>query len=60
MFDATGSAVRTLVDAHREPGSYSEHWDGRAEDGSELPSGVYFYRLEAGEFVATRKMVLLR
>jgi len=55
-----GSLVRTLVDARREPGSYSEVWDGRAEDGAELPSGVYFYRLEAGEFVATRKMVLLR
>ncbi|KPJ58903.1 MAG: hypothetical protein AMJ46_13320 [Latescibacteria bacterium DG_63] len=60
VFDVRGSLVRTLVDAHREPGSYSELWDGRAEDGSELPSGVYFYRLEAGEFVATRKMVLLK
>ncbi|UCF79297.1 MAG: T9SS type A sorting domain-containing protein [Candidatus Eiseniibacteriota bacterium] len=60
VFDATGRPVRTLVDAHREPGSYSELWDGRAEDGRELPSGVYFYRLEAGDFVATRKMVLLK
>ncbi|KPJ58288.1 MAG: hypothetical protein AMJ46_14410 [Latescibacteria bacterium DG_63] len=60
VFDATGCLVRTLVDVHREPGSYSELWDGRAEDGRELPSGVYFYRLEAGDFVAMRKMVLLR
>jgi hypothetical protein len=60
VFDVTGSFVRTLVDAHREPGSHSEHWDGRAEDGRELPSGVYLYRLEAGEIVVTRKMVLLR
>ncbi|UCF77850.1 MAG: T9SS type A sorting domain-containing protein [Candidatus Eiseniibacteriota bacterium] len=60
VFDVTGSLVRTLVDAHREAGTYSKLWDGQAEDGRELPSGVYFYRLEAGDFVATRKMVLLR
>jgi hypothetical protein len=55
-----GKPVCTLVDAWREPGVYSEIWDGRADDGRALPSGVYFYRLEAGDFVATRKMVLLR
>ncbi|KPJ60588.1 MAG: hypothetical protein AMJ46_06245 [Latescibacteria bacterium DG_63] len=60
VFDVTGSLVRTLVDAHREPGSYSELWDGRADGGRQLPSGVYFYRLEAGDFLATRKMVQLR
>jgi hypothetical protein len=59
VFDVTGSVVRTLVDAWREPGVYSEVWDGMGEDGIALPSGVYFYRLEAGDFVATRKMVLL-
>ena len=66
VFDLSGSLVRTLVDAWRELGVYSEVWDGRGDDGKELPPGVYFYRLEtgdvleAGHFVATRKMVLLR
>jgi hypothetical protein len=60
VFDVTGSIVRTLFDAWREPGVYSESWDGRADDGRELPSGVYFYKFECGDFVATRKMVLLR
>jgi hypothetical protein len=60
IYDITGSLVRTLVDAHRRPGSYSEHWGGMAEDGRELPSGVYFYRLEAGDIVASKKAVLLR
>ena len=59
VFDLSGSLVRTVVHAWREPGVYSEIWDGRADDGRVLPSGVYFYRLEAGDFVVTRKMVLL-
>jgi len=60
VFDVNGSLVRTLVDGWREPGVYSEIWDGRDNTGKQLPSGVYFYRLEAGDFVATRKCVLLR
>jgi len=59
VFDVDGSLVRTLVDAWREPGVYSEVWDGKADDGTDLSSGVYFYRLAAGDFVATRKMVLI-
>jgi len=59
VYDIVGKPVRTLVDAWREPGVYSEVWDGRADDGRALPSGIYFYRLKAGDFVATRKMVLL-
>jgi hypothetical protein len=60
VFDASGSFVRALVDAWREPGAYSEVWNGRGDDGAVLPSGVYFYCLEAGRFVTTHKMVLLR
>ena len=60
VFDVLGTLVRTLVGGWREPGAYSEVWDGKRNDGNASPSGVYFYRLEAGDFVATRKMVLLR
>jgi flagellar hook assembly protein FlgD len=60
VFDVSGSLVRTLVDGRREPGVYSEFWDGRGDDDSALPSGVYFYSLEAGEFTAKHKMVLLK
>jgi hypothetical protein len=60
VFDVNGSQVCTLVDGWREPGAYSEIWEGRTDEGTDLPSGVYFYRLEAGKFVATKKMVLLK
>jgi hypothetical protein len=58
VFGVDGSSVRTLVEAWREPGVYSETWNGRDDSGGLLPSGVYFYRLKAGDFVASRKMVL--
>ena len=59
VFDVNGSIARTLADAWKEPGVYSEVWDGRRDDGTALPSGVYFYQLKADDFVATRKMVLI-
>jgi hypothetical protein len=60
VYDVSGRLVKGLVDGWREPGVYSEAWDGRDDAGKQLPSGVYFYRLEAGKFVATKKMVLLK
>jgi hypothetical protein len=60
IFDVAGTLVHRFVESRREPGVYSEIWDGRRGDGSALPSGVYFYRLQAGDFVATWKIVLLR
>jgi flagellar hook assembly protein FlgD len=41
-------------------GSYSIVWDGQNVAGGMLPSGVYFYRIKAGDFVETKKMVLLK
>jgi hypothetical protein len=60
IYDVAGRVLRTLVEGWREAGIYSEIWDGRGDDGIVLPSGVYFYSLKAGEFVATHKMVLLK
>ena len=60
IFDVAGRAVRTLVDGWRQPGVYSEVWDGKADDGSALPSDVYFCSLKTAESETTRKMILLR
>jgi len=57
VYDASGRAVRTLVDALLAPGSYQARWDGRDDAGRELPSGVYVYAFE-GERESGRKMVL--
>jgi hypothetical protein len=60
IYDAAGRLVRVLVGEHREAGAYEEIWNGCDSAGREVASGIYFYRLEAGAFVQTRKMVLLR
>ena len=60
VFDVTGRKLAVLVDRHEESGEKTICWDGRDERGHWLASGVYFYRLVAGDFVQTKKMVLLR
>ncbi len=60
VFNLAGKLVRTLADDRREAGTYQLWWDGRDSQGRDVPSGVYFYRLWAGEFTAMKKMVLLR
>jgi hypothetical protein len=60
IYDAAGRLVRELVNETRAAARYEEVWDGH--DGVErlVASGIYFYRLDAGSFTQTRKMILLR
>ena len=61
LFDLLGQKIATLVHGPREAGAYVSRWDGRDDDGRELASGVYLYRLQAGKgAVETRKLLLLR
>ena len=55
VFDALGKEVRTLVSERRPAGYYNAVFDG-----SDLPSGIYFYKLEVGEFIVTKKMIMLK
>jgi photosystem II stability/assembly factor-like uncharacterized protein len=55
VYDLLGREVAVLVDERKAPGSYSVEFDGTG-----LSSGIYFYRLQAGSFVETRKMVLVK
>jgi glucuronoarabinoxylan endo-1,4-beta-xylanase len=55
IFDMLGREVATLVNERKSPGTYEVMFDG-----SRLASGMYFYRLQAGNLVETKKLVLLR
>jgi hypothetical protein len=60
VYDVGGRLVRELTQGVQPAGSHLVTWDGRDSNGNRLPSGTYFYRLEAPEFEATRSMVLLK
>ena len=60
VYNAVGRLVRVLVDEPRPAARYEEVWDGRDAAGRQVASGMYFYRLDAGIFTDTRKMILLR
>lgn len=60
IYDVAGHVVRRLVEDRRAAQNYSVRWDGTTDRGAQVASGIYFYRLEAGSFSQTRKMVLLK
>lgn len=60
IFDVRGALVKTLVNDQRQKGNHRVTWTGDNNQGGYVASGVYFYRLTAGKFRATKKMVLLR
>lgn len=60
IYNISGQLVRVLFDEERPPGCYEILWDGRTEVGDLAPSGVYFYTMTAGNFKATRKMLVLK
>ena len=60
IFDVEGRLVRTLADEVRPAGQNSFFWSGDNDRGSQVASGVYFYRLDTLETSLTRKMTLLK
>ena len=60
IYNVLGQKVKTLVDARQAGGLYTVHWNGTDETGHPVPSGVYFYRIEAGRFSNSQKLLLMR
>ena len=65
IHDVRGISVRELTLGHQPAGVYESraraaYWDGRNESGEPVASGVYFYTLTAGEFTATRKLLIIK
>lgn len=60
IYDLLGRKIRVLVDEAHGPGRYARTWNGRDGDGRTVPSGVYLYRMTAGDIEEGGKMLLLR
>ncbi len=60
IYNNLGMAVRSLVSGSVQPGIHTVKWDGRNDRGDQMASGIYFLRLQAGSFVQTQKMLLVR
>ena len=60
VYNLLGQRVKVLVDELQNAGYKSVTWDGKDGQGQELASGIYFYRIEAGSFVQSKKMMLMK
>ncbi len=60
IYNMLGQMVRTMVADNQSPGRYVVRWDATDESGNDLSTGIYFYRLRAGDFLETKKMLLLK
>jgi hypothetical protein len=60
VLNVLGQKVKTLVNDFREAGTQTVIWDGTNNSGSSVASGMYFYRISAGDYSATKKMMMLK
>jgi hypothetical protein len=60
IYDILGKVVKTLVNEEQNPGQYQIEWNGTNFLNSKVSTGVYFYRLETGNFIQTKKMLMLK
>jgi hypothetical protein len=65
IYDTAGAMVRQLDLGHQPAGFYTDrsraaYWDGRNRNGELVASGIYFYQFRAGDYTATRRMVIVK
>ena len=60
VFNILGQRVKTLVSGEMPAGSHQVSWDGTDSDGGLVASGIYFYRISAGDFSSSKKMMMLK
>jgi hypothetical protein len=60
IYDMLGQEVRTLIAGEVMRGTYTVDWDGLNDAGVQMSTGTYIYRMTAGEFMQSKKMILLK
>ncbi|MFA7028895.1 MAG: T9SS type A sorting domain-containing protein, partial [Candidatus Cloacimonadaceae bacterium] len=60
IYNLKGQLVRTLVNEVKTAGNYSVIWNGRDSHNQPVSSGVYFYKMNAGKYSSTKKMIMMK
>jgi hypothetical protein len=60
IFNSRGQLVRRFTENHSQPGFYQKIWDGKNDQGVSVGSGIYLYRMQAGTYSSTRRVVMLK
>jgi hypothetical protein len=60
IYNMQGQLVQTLINESKTPGQYFITWNGVNANGEPVPSGIYFYRIKAGELVMTKRLAIIR
>jgi flagellar hook assembly protein FlgD len=60
IYNLLGQQIRKLVNTKQVAGSYQIEWNGRDDNGREVASGIYVYRIESAGFIQSKKMLLIR
>ena len=60
VYNLLGQEVRVLVNERMEAGWFTSTWDGTDNLGRSVASGIYLYRIQAGDFLTSRRMMLLK
>jgi len=60
IYDILGREVKTLVDEYQNAGYKSVFWEGIDNLGKSVSTGIYFYKIEAGDFVESKKLIILK
>ncbi|MFL2994660.1 MAG: T9SS type A sorting domain-containing protein [Candidatus Neomarinimicrobiota bacterium] len=60
IYDVIGRNIKSFIEVSQVPGTYSIHWDATNHLGDEVSAGMYIYTISAGDFMQSRKMVLLK
>ena len=60
IYDMMGKVVKNLVRSHQRAGYKSVQWNATNNEGQSVSAGLYLYKIQAGDFVDTKKMILLK
>ena len=60
VYNITGQYVKTLINKHLEADNHNIVWNGNDNEGKSVSSGVYYYKMQAGRYTSTKKMILMK